>query len=237
VVDDGSTDGTAEVAESIGDPVRVHRQDNAGAAVARNYTVERASGDLIAFLDADDLWEPEKLERQITYLNERPDVGTVASSFSVFGTVTRPRTVEMVDARLLEFESLDFLVSRRLHPSTLLCHRKIARSVRFPAGIPDVEDVIYSALLRTKALIGAVEEVVMGHSEHPGQVTKTFQHFQRDVASRIEWAEANHNLLGHNSAEATAAAVLRPGGDPTSTTLPSRTISGLQVSLLVVIGS
>jgi glycosyltransferase involved in cell wall biosynthesis len=209
VVDDGSTDRTAQAAESVGRLVRVYRQANAGASVARNYALERASGDLIAFLDADDLWEPQKLKHQIAYLNARPDVGTVATSFSVFGTATRPRIVEMVDGRLLEFESLDFLVSPRVHPSTLLCHRKIAESVRFPAGVADVEDVIYAALLRTKARIGAVEEVLMRRREHPGQVTKTFQHFQRGVATRITWAKANHNLLGHNTVEATTAAILR----------------------------
>jgi glycosyltransferase involved in cell wall biosynthesis len=208
VVDDGSTDRTAEVAESVGKIVRVYRQDNAGASAARNFALDHASGDLIAFLDADDLWEPRKLELQIAYLKGHPEIGTVTSSFSVFGTGVRPRIVEMVDTRLLNFEAIDFLVSPRVHPSTLLCHSKIAHSVRFPVGVPDVEDVIYATLLRTKARMGAVEEMLMKRREHPGQVTKTSEHFKRGVMTRITWAKANHKLLGTDSLDEAATAVL-----------------------------
>src|SRR6516165_7339471 len=65
VVDDGSTDRSFEVAKSFGSPVHVLCQVNAGASIARNHALDHASGDLIAFLDADDLWEPQKMERQI----------------------------------------------------------------------------------------------------------------------------------------------------------------------------
>jgi glycosyltransferase involved in cell wall biosynthesis len=208
VVDDGSTDRTAEVAESVGKTVQVYRQDNAGASAARNFALDRASGDLIAFLDADDLWEPRKLELQIAYLKAHPEVGTVASSFSVFGTGVRSRIVEMVDTRLLNFEAIDFLVSPRVHPSTLLCHSKIAHSVRFPVGVPDGEDVIYATLLRTKARMGAVEEMLMKRREHPGQATKTPEHFKRGVMARITWAKANHKLLDVDSLDDAATAVL-----------------------------
>jgi glycosyltransferase involved in cell wall biosynthesis len=66
VVDDGSTDGSAAVAESFGSRVRVHRQEKQGAPVARNRGVELARGELIQFLDADDILWPQKLERQIS---------------------------------------------------------------------------------------------------------------------------------------------------------------------------
>lgn len=67
VVDDGSRDGTPSIVAAAAeqDPrVRLIRQPNAGVAAARNRGIDEAAGDLVAVLDADDLWHPEKLERQ-----------------------------------------------------------------------------------------------------------------------------------------------------------------------------
>jgi len=75
VVDDGSTDSTPEVLAGFGDPVRVIRQDNAGPVVARNRGVAAAAGEFLAFLDADDLWVPDKLTRQVKGLLADPDLG------------------------------------------------------------------------------------------------------------------------------------------------------------------
>lgn len=64
IIDDGSTDATASVAQGFAPPVRYAHQPNGGAAAARNRGLALAEGALIAFLDADDLWEPNKLARQ-----------------------------------------------------------------------------------------------------------------------------------------------------------------------------
>lgn len=70
VIDDGSTDNSAEVVEQFGHPVTFVRQINSGVSRARNYGAELSSGDYLAFLDADDLWHPEKLARQIVRMQE-----------------------------------------------------------------------------------------------------------------------------------------------------------------------
>jgi glycosyltransferase involved in cell wall biosynthesis len=74
VADDGSTDGTAAVARGYGDRVRVLRQPNAGAPAARNLGLQAARGELIAFLDSDDLWHREKLARQTARFAARPEL-------------------------------------------------------------------------------------------------------------------------------------------------------------------
>jgi glycosyltransferase involved in cell wall biosynthesis len=74
VVDDGSTDDTRAIAErhaAVDNRVQVFTQDNAGVAAARNAGWRRARSDLIAFLDADDLWAPTKIEQQIDALRRR----------------------------------------------------------------------------------------------------------------------------------------------------------------------
>ncbi len=74
VVDDGSRDGTADVVASYGSRVRLVRQENAGPGVARNTGVRHADGDLVAFLDADDLWHEEKVARQLARFEARNEL-------------------------------------------------------------------------------------------------------------------------------------------------------------------
>ncbi len=72
VVDDGSTDGTAEELKRAGLPLRLFATARKGVAAARNFGVSRARGDSIAFLDSDDAWLPRKLETQAAFMAGRP---------------------------------------------------------------------------------------------------------------------------------------------------------------------
>lgn len=77
VVDDGSTDETPAVLAPYGERIRVVRQENHGRAAARNRAVSEARGRYVSFLDSDDRWLPEKLERHVQLLEARPDVAMV----------------------------------------------------------------------------------------------------------------------------------------------------------------
>jgi glycosyltransferase involved in cell wall biosynthesis len=87
VVDDGSTDDTAIIAQrhsAVDDRVRIIRQDNAGVAAARNTGIAATSGRYVAPIDADDLWAPSKIERQLlTAAKYQGKVGLVYSWFAV----------------------------------------------------------------------------------------------------------------------------------------------------------
>jgi glycosyltransferase involved in cell wall biosynthesis len=72
VVDDGSTDATAEVAASFGEAVRLIRQPNSGVSVARNAGATAATGDWLAFLDADDWYAPDRLKLHAEWIAEDP---------------------------------------------------------------------------------------------------------------------------------------------------------------------
>jgi glycosyltransferase involved in cell wall biosynthesis len=88
-VDDGSEDGTAGIAQSF--PVRYVHQSNLGLAAARNTGLENARGEFIAFLDDDDILPPTKLELQVGYLRQHPEIGCVLGRQEwIFDGVTPP---------------------------------------------------------------------------------------------------------------------------------------------------
>jgi glycosyltransferase involved in cell wall biosynthesis len=82
VVDDGSGDGTADFVTQHYPAVQLIRKANGGAATARNAGLRAASGEYIAFLDADDLWLPGKLNAQLRYLTDHPDILMLCTRFT-----------------------------------------------------------------------------------------------------------------------------------------------------------
>jgi glycosyltransferase involved in cell wall biosynthesis len=88
VVDDGSTDDTRSVVEALGG-VRYLAQENGGPARARNFGIQHAQGELIAFLDSDDLWLTDFLETQVRVLDDHPEAALASARFSVGGREAR----------------------------------------------------------------------------------------------------------------------------------------------------
>ena len=90
VVDDGSSDNTQEIVESIkDDTIRYIRHDhNRGCSAAYNTGIREATGQLVAFLDSDDVWKPEYLECQVNFLTRHPEVDLVFCDVEVRGLET-----------------------------------------------------------------------------------------------------------------------------------------------------
>src|SRR5262249_2554366 len=140
VIDDGSTDDSAAIAESFGPPVRVIRQRNQGESVARNRGIDEAKGEWIAFLDADDLWLPEKLAEQARLIT--PQLGVICSGnswlketgYSQYQGSFVPQKSAFRRSWILEH-------SAPCHISTILVRRSIP--ARFPAWTSSAEDVVY----------------------------------------------------------------------------------------------
>jgi glycosyltransferase involved in cell wall biosynthesis len=124
VVDDGSADGGGLVAREMAandKRVRVHEQENAGPAAARNAALRLASGEFVAFLDADDLWLPGKLERQLSFWRE----GLVYSdAYIIDSSGTRGRIG--AHAPFARGEVFETLVERNFVPTlTVLVPRQL----------------------------------------------------------------------------------------------------------------
>src|SRR5918997_4295948 len=94
VVDDGSTDDTERVLAPYVDRIRVIRQENQGRSGARNTAVREAAGRYLSFLDSDDRWLPDKLERHVPVLERDPRVGMVHGHVDLIDESDRPLTHE-----------------------------------------------------------------------------------------------------------------------------------------------
>jgi len=90
IVDDGSRDHTAQVCREFPPPVRYLRRENGGSAAARNTGMRAAAGEYIAFLDADDVWEPIKLEVQLALHAAHPEIGWSATNHRTTDRANQP---------------------------------------------------------------------------------------------------------------------------------------------------
>ena len=91
IINDGSSDGIVQWASQIADSrIKLISQVNQGVSVARNTGIEQARGEYVAFLDADDLWEPTKLEKQVRCFENEPAVGLVYTWAALIDSLGKP---------------------------------------------------------------------------------------------------------------------------------------------------
>lgn len=133
VVDDGSADGTERIVRAFRHPVIYYRQKNRGAGAARTLGVERASGEWIAFLDADDVWYPDKLAVQLEEARRQPSVPFFYSDMDAVDEAGHLVEKDFLRARTERRKkdkkpALDAVVFHNLpfpYPSTVLLKRSL----------------------------------------------------------------------------------------------------------------
>jgi teichuronic acid biosynthesis glycosyltransferase TuaG len=150
VVDDGSTDETADVLRGFAG-VRFIRQPHLGAAAARNRALDEATGELVAFLDADDEWLPEKLARQLEFMNELGSSFSYTDSYFLrdgrrqrYSALAHPYRGEVLSP-LIE----DWLDQAFITINTVVASRELVQSVGgFERGIPTASNEDYGLWLK-----------------------------------------------------------------------------------------
>lgn len=162
IVDDGSTDNSVEEVEKFDDSrIRLIHQTNAGVSAARNRGIEEASGELIAFLDADDVWMPEYLATQYGLYQKYPECSVYACNYEfrdsegkVTPTIIRKLPFEGEDGILSNY----FEVASCSHPpicsiSIMVKKTAIQAIGGFPLGIKSGEDLLTWARLAVSGTI------------------------------------------------------------------------------------
>lgn len=223
IVDDGSTDHTIPVIEAYNDPrVRVvSHESNRGASAARNTGIDNANGQYVAFLDSDDEWKAEKLERQLDLLSERSDdwvaayCGFEIHSSGLTGTVIKNAAAVLSHGASLGpreggEELLGEILSDNLQPgggSTLLVGTDVAKQVGgFDESLARFQDPEFVLrILEVGKLAYADEPLVIRHdsgSPDAALVEQADEQYLEMYADTINRLESNgydvtgrHNLV------------------------------------------
>jgi glycosyltransferase involved in cell wall biosynthesis len=186
LVDDGSTDGSAELAESYGDPrVVVIRQPNGGISAALNRGADEARGVYLARLDADDACLPGRFRAQAALLDADPEVVIVGSAFDVVdagGAVLDRRVVPLSDlalrAQVLER-------SPYCHGSVLMRRTAFEAAGRYRTAAEPGEDFDLWARLAAQGKFAATAESLYAYHQHPGQISAHREAAQEASARRL----------------------------------------------------
>lgn len=204
VVDDGSTDRTDQVLQSYGSQIRALRQSNQGVAAARNQGMMIAQGEWIAFLDADDIFFPDKLAAQIAHAEAHPHLGLVHSGWQRVeeNGVLIKRVEPWHQVPHLNLET--WLRWKPVLPSAMLFRRDwLQKSGGFDPRFPPAED---TELVLRLAVMGCeadwLRQVTVNYRQHgesamhkglpqARSLTAVIEHFfQRpDLPDSIRWQE------------------------------------------------
>lgn len=190
VVDDGSTDDTSFLIREQFPSVKYLRQENRGVSAARNAGIACAQGDWIAFLDSDDEWLPDKLEKQVLALEQNPEHRVIHTNelWLYRGEQKNQKLKHRKYGGLIFQKCLPLCV---ISPSSVLIHKSIFDEVGlFDESLPACED--YDLWLRITARYPVLfidEELIIKHGGHEDQLSQKYWGMDR---FRIK---AIHNIL------------------------------------------
>lgn len=170
-VDDCSTDNSLEIVNSFGDKrIRIlQNEKNSGAAVSRNYAIREAQGKWIAFLDSDDLWTPEKLEKQIEFMKSKD----IAFSFTDYEVVdSENRLLAKFSPRLDECRYKDILKHNCIGCLTAMYDTDKTGKVYMPTDAIKREDLAcWLYILKTGKKGYCLHEFLAKYKQHSNSVS------------------------------------------------------------------
>jgi glycosyltransferase involved in cell wall biosynthesis len=212
-VDDGSTDGTRQVVERFTPRVTYMSVPRGGVCAARNAGILRSTGQFVAILDHDDLWAPDKIERQVEMMEAHPDLGLVFTRARVTGDPWHPPIIpppggdwEIVFEKGIALRDpagtyARLLLDNFVPLSSILCRRTAVPTEGFRTDLHLAED--HDFLLRISELkrFAFIEDPITTYTIRPGRATERMADLRlEDLAILGENLRRNPWLLQMNAA-------------------------------------
>lgn len=197
VVDDASTDNTEEVINAIGDPrIRyIRHQKNYGGGIARNTGIEATTGEYVAFLDSDDIWLPNKIELQLSAIQNHPHAEKVVS-YTQFKNIGVSQGDIQPSRGKYETETVAdylFLSGGEMLTSTLMLPRSLALTIGFRPGLKKHQDLDLCLRLEANgAIFTFIESPLMVWQNESG--IKRISKLQ-DYKISLEWIREYQGLI------------------------------------------
>lgn len=188
VINDGSTDNTLELLHGVKDErLRIFSYKNAGVSVARNRGISHANGEFIAFLDADDLWTPDKLELQLVALQQHPDAG-VAYSWTYFmdeqGKSLSPCAPIFFEGNVYAELLVNNFIANGSNP---LIRRQAVESVgEFDPGFPHCADWDFYLRLAARWHFVVVPKLQIFYRQSSGSMTSKIEGIEKQTLMMVD---------------------------------------------------
>ena len=187
VIDDGSEDNTSEMIMKFGKPVRYFQIQHSGVSKARNTGIEKANGEWISFLDSDDYWLPQKLEKQLAYLEIHPEY-RICHTDEIW--IKNGRRINQ-GKKHIKYSGWFFYPSLRLcliSPSTVIIHREVFNKAgKFDEDFKFVEDYELWLRITSRYPVGYVsEKLIVKTGGHSDQLSSSIEGIEKYRIQALE---------------------------------------------------
>ncbi|HOO36794.1 MAG TPA: glycosyltransferase family A protein [Deltaproteobacteria bacterium] len=174
VINDGSTDGSEREIMRFKDRIVYIRQDNTGVAAARNVGIRAAKGEYIAFFDADDVFRPDKVEKQASFLDNHPDYCMVYSGYSRIneeGDTLPPKDMRVHVGDIFPQVFMRCFIA----PSMVLCRKQVLFDIGLFQTKYSAEDYDLFLKISMQGKIGYIPEPLTQYRVRQGSLSKIAQ--------------------------------------------------------------
>ncbi|MWV55176.1 glycosyltransferase family 2 protein [Chlorobium phaeovibrioides] len=185
IIDDGSTDGSTTIVKSYEDPrIRlIANPENHGTVHVLNQGISEAKGTYIARMDADDISLPTRLEKQVHFMDNHPEIGISGTAMRLIknGKLKNTRTLPETDEEL----KIQLLFSTCFFHPTVIMRSDLAKAHPYPENLIYTQDYNYWTSLADKTAFANIPETLLYFREHAGQLSSRKADLQVTNARRI----------------------------------------------------